>query len=87
MKRTIVAATEYTISPELYREHLLRGIYSRVARSLRLKKNGRSHVSRVARGERKSPRVERALQRELNRIEAKVSTYALKQQDQCERAA
>ncbi len=45
---------------------LYRGVYSRVARSLGVH---RSYVSRVANGERHSPQVEQALQRELQRIE------------------
>ena len=44
---------------------LVRGIYSRVARRLRVDP---SYVSRVARGERHSRTVESALRRELNRI-------------------
>ena len=41
------------------------GLYSRVARQLRV---DRSYVSRVARGQRHSPEVERALSAEFNRI-------------------
>jgi transcriptional regulator with XRE-family HTH domain len=50
----------------LKRYRLYRGLYSRVARQLGV---DRSYVSRVARGERRSRRVENALQRELRRIE------------------
>jgi CheY-like chemotaxis protein len=45
---------------------LFRGIYSRVARQLGV---DRSYVSRVAQGERRSPRIEQALREELHRIE------------------
>ncbi len=41
------------------------GLYSRVARQLKV---DRSYVSRVARGERRSEPVERALTREFDRI-------------------
>jgi transcriptional regulator with XRE-family HTH domain len=50
----------------LKRYRLYRGLYSRVARRLGV---DRSYVSRVARGERRSQRVENALKRELLRIE------------------
>jgi transcriptional regulator with XRE-family HTH domain len=52
-------------SSELARYARYRGLYSRVARRLGV---DRSYVSRVARGERRSKRVERALQAELKRI-------------------
>jgi transcriptional regulator with XRE-family HTH domain len=45
---------------------LYRGLYSRVAKRLGV---DRSYVSRVARGERRSERVEAALRAELRRIE------------------
>jgi transcriptional regulator with XRE-family HTH domain len=48
------------------RYQLYRGLYSRVARKLGV---DRSYVSRVARGERRSPDIEAALQAELKRIE------------------
>ncbi len=51
---------------ELKRYHLYRGLYARVARQLGV---DRSYVSRVARGERKSPAVEAALSAEVKRIE------------------
>ena len=50
----------------LKRYRLYRGLYSRVARQLGV---DRSYVSRVARGERRSRRVENALKSELRRIE------------------
>jgi len=50
----------------LNRHQLYRGIYSRVAKQLGI---DRSYVSRVASGERKSEKVQKALQRELDRIE------------------
>ena len=43
----------------------IRGLYGRVARKLRVDP---SYVSRVARGERHSKKIENALRRELNRI-------------------
>ena len=49
---------------ERYRRY--RGLYSRVARQLGV---DRSLVSRVARGERRSKRIEAALNAELSRIE------------------
>lgn len=52
--------------PVLNRHQLYRGIYSRVAKQLGI---DRSYVSRVASGERKSEKVERALMREIERIE------------------
>lgn len=52
--------------PELARYRLYRGLYARVARQLQV---DRSYVSRVARGERRSPRVEAALRAELKKIE------------------
>ena len=51
---------------QLKRYQLYRGLYSRVARKLGV---DRSYVSRVARGERRSPEIETALQAELKRIE------------------
>jgi hypothetical protein len=50
----------------LNRHQLYRGIYSRVAKQLGI---DRSYVSRVASGKRRSEKVERALKRELERIE------------------
>ena len=44
---------------------LIRGMYGRVARSLHFHP---SYVSRVARGERKSPLIDAALRRELKKI-------------------
>ena len=44
---------------------LVRGLYGRVARELKLDP---SYVSRVARGERRSETVEAALEREMKRI-------------------
>lgn len=46
---------------------LFRGVYSRVARQLGV---DRSYVSRVARGERRSKEIEKALRAELRRVEA-----------------
>ncbi|MGZ4813586.1 MAG: helix-turn-helix domain-containing protein [Terriglobales bacterium] len=50
----------------LKRYRLYRRLYARVARQLGV---DRSYVSRVARGERRSPRIEAALKNELRRIE------------------
>jgi len=50
----------------LKRYRLYRGLYARVARQLGV---DRSYVSRVARGERRSQRIEAALNSELRRIE------------------
>jgi hypothetical protein len=44
---------------------VFRGLYDRIAKELDLHP---SYVSRVARGERKSKRIEAALQREMNGI-------------------
>jgi hypothetical protein len=50
---------------------LIRGLYGRVARQLKVDP---SYVSRVARGERQSSEIELSLERELKRIMAMVST-------------
>ena len=50
---------------------LIRGLYGRVARKLRVDP---SYVSRVARGERRSGEIEESLERELKRIMALVRT-------------
>jgi transcriptional regulator with XRE-family HTH domain len=50
----------------LVRHSLYRGIYSRVAQQLGV---DRSYVSRVANGQRRSAKVEKALLKEINRIE------------------
>jgi hypothetical protein len=49
---------------------LIRGLYGRVARQLKVDP---SYVSRVARGERQSDEIEASLERELKRIMAMVS--------------
>jgi transcriptional regulator with XRE-family HTH domain len=53
-------------NPKLNRLSLYRGIYSRVARQLGIDP---SYVSRVARGERQSAKIEAALMKEIRRIE------------------
>jgi transcriptional regulator with XRE-family HTH domain len=58
--------SDITKNPKLNRLSLYRGIYSRVARQLGIDP---SYVSRVARGERKSEKVEAALLKEIRRIE------------------
>jgi hypothetical protein len=50
---------------------LIRGLYGRVARQLKVDP---SYVSRVARGERQSDAIEGSLERELRRIMALVGT-------------
>ena len=50
---------------------LIRGLYGRVARKLKVDP---SYVSRVARGERRSDEIERSLERELRRIMALMRT-------------
>jgi transcriptional regulator with XRE-family HTH domain len=55
-----------SISTELARHALYRGIYTRVAKRLGV---DRSYVSRVASGQRRSPEVEDALLKEIKRIE------------------
>ncbi len=50
---------------------LIRGLYGRVARQLKVDP---SYVSRVARGERKSEDIEACLERELKRIMAMMKT-------------
>jgi transcriptional regulator with XRE-family HTH domain len=50
---------------DIKRYQSYRGLYSRIARELGV---DRSLVSRVARGERRSPRVEAALRSELKRL-------------------
>ena len=58
--------SDHNKHPALKRYRLYRGLYARVARRLGV---DRSYVSRVARGERRSQRVEAALRNELRRIE------------------
>ena len=58
--------TDNIKNPKLNRLIQYRGIYSRVARELGIDP---SYVSRVARGERQSAKVEAALLKEIRRIE------------------
>jgi hypothetical protein len=58
--------TDTNIKSALSRHALYRGVYSRVARQLKL---DRSFVSRVANGKRRSAKVEEALRKEIARIE------------------
>jgi hypothetical protein len=51
---------------------LIRGLYGRVAKQLKVDP---SYVSRVARGERQSDEIEMSLERELRRIMSLVSTH------------
>jgi hypothetical protein len=63
-----VSATNSKKGRLLLKRHLLhRGIYVRIAKNMRV---DASYVSRVASGERKSIKVERAVIVELERIEA-----------------
>jgi hypothetical protein len=57
-------------SPPTNLASLIRGLYGRVARQLKVDP---SYVSRVARGERQSDEIENALERELKRIMQLVS--------------
>lgn len=57
--------TNITKTSEMRRYSLYRGLYARVARQLGV---DRSYVSRVARGERRSEPIEKALRSELRRI-------------------
>jgi transcriptional regulator with XRE-family HTH domain len=57
---------QFSTNAVLNRHQLYRGIYSRVAKELGI---DRSYVSRVASGERKSEKVQKALLRELQRVE------------------
>jgi hypothetical protein len=61
-----------TKTPEIYRNELMNGLHSRLAKQLRV---SRSHVYRVAQGERSSPRVDRALRNELQKIDRAVAKY------------
>jgi len=51
---------------------LIRGLYGRVAKQLKVDP---SYVSRVARGERQSDEIEMSLERELRRIMSLVGTH------------
>jgi len=59
----------------IYRTQLTNGIFSRIARSLGLSRN---HVREVAKGNRRSSRVESALEAEFARIERKVERFGRK---------
>ena len=69
-KRPPVTNGASNYSKETVRIREYRGLYSRVARELGV---DRSYVSRVASGERVSERVQRALEREVTRIEKSLS--------------
>ena len=68
------------ITAEIYRKQLMAGMYSRIARQLKLKDSGRSHVRRVALGYRRSVKVEAALRKETIRIEKLVRAFMRKQE-------
>ena len=57
--------TSTRITPPTNLASLIRGLYGRVARQLKVDP---SYVSRVARGERQSDAIEASLERELKRI-------------------
>lgn len=76
--RNTVAAPEYMNPSTIYRARLVWGAYTRIAKKLKLGPNGRSHVSRVASGERRSQRVTNALRQEASRIERLVEAYERK---------
>ena len=63
---------------------LMRGLYSRVARKLRIDP---SYVSRVARGERTSTAISQALQAELRRVALLTNGKARRQANGSGRAA
>ena len=65
-RKSPAVTKHHSKEPSLKRYGLYRGLYSRVARQLGV---DRSYVSRVARGERRSKKVEAALRAELKRIE------------------
>ncbi len=65
-RKSPLVTANHNKNPALKRYRLYRGLYARVARRLGV---DRSYVSRVARGERRSARVEAALKAELRRIE------------------
>jgi hypothetical protein len=61
----------------IYRNQISRGVFSRVARQLRLSPN---HVCEVAKGNRRSARVETAIRREFSRIDQAVARFERKRQ-------
>jgi len=70
--RHTVARTDDTpakVPSRIARALRYQGIFARVARQLRLGKSGRSHVYRVAIGQRQSRRVMDALLQEIRKIE------------------
>ena len=71
MRRTAARNDDTTakVPPRIARALQYQGIFSRVARHLQLGKSGRSHVYRVAVGQRQSRRVMNALLQEIRRIE------------------
>src|SRR5271165_6503371 len=70
--RRIMSSGIKNVNPTAYNlASLIRGLYGRVARQLKVDP---SYVSRVARGERRSGDIEGALEKELRRIMALVKT-------------
>jgi hypothetical protein len=61
----MVGAKKRDVAPPTNLASLIRGLYGRVARRLKVDP---SYVSRVARGERQSDAIEASLERELRRI-------------------
>jgi hypothetical protein len=71
MSRTAARTDDTTskVPSRIARALQYQGIFARVARHLQLGKSGRSHVYRVAIGQRQSRRVMNALLQEIKRIE------------------
>ena len=65
LRKPVSPASDKSYRPPLNLASQLRGLYARVARKLRVDP---SYVSRVARGQRQSARIEKALRRELRSI-------------------
>ncbi|GEM_PF-5084445 len=67
MRKNVAAKTLPRGVPRAFRKAFLyRGIFARIAAALGV---STAHVHRVATGERKSPAVEEAIRREIQRIE------------------
>lgn len=72
-KRHATKTTTAPLSIKLRNALRYRGLFARVARELKLAKNGRSHVRRVALGERQSARVQLALMQAVREIEKRAA--------------
>lgn len=71
--RHATKSTTATLAVKFRNAMRYRGLFARVARELKLGKNGRSHVRRVALGERRSTRVEIALIQAVRLVERKAA--------------